>query len=193
MKSKLYFYYGAMGAAKTSQLLITNFNYLEKGMKTVLITPEIDNRYKKGIIKSRIGMEAKADIVANNQTNLQKELSNHLKSKKIDVIIVDEVQFLTIKQINQLSDIVDKLNIPVICFGLKADFKNKLFSGSKRIIELADTITELKTMCHCGKKAICNMRINDGKAIKNGSQIQIGGNESYIAVCRKCWKDGRIS
>jgi thymidine kinase len=192
MKSKLYFYYGAMGAAKTSQLLITNFNYLEKGMRTVLITPEIDNRYEKGIIKSRIGMEAKADIVANNQTNLQKELSNHLKSKKIDVIIVDEVQFLTIKQINQLSDIVDNLNIPVLCFGLKTDFKNKLFAGSKRLFELTDTIIELKTMCHCGKKAICNMRINNGRAIKNGSQIQIGGNESYIAVCRKCWKEGRI-
>jgi len=99
---------------------------------------------------------------------------------------------LTVKQIDQLSDIVDKLNISVICFGLKADFKNKLFQGSKRIIELADTITELKTMCHCGKKAICNMRINNGKAIKNGSQIQIGGNESYIAVCRKCWKDGIV-
>jgi thymidine kinase len=199
MKSKLYFYYGAMGAAKTSQLLITNFNYLEKGMTTILITPEIDNRCEKGIIKSRIGMEAKADIVANNQKNLYKEVLiykevlNNLKYKTIDVIIVDEVQFLTVKQINQLSDIVDQLNITVLCFGLKTDFKNKLFPGSKRLIELADTIIELKTMCHCGKKATCNMRINNGKAIKNGSQIQVGGNESYVAVCRKCWKDGRIT
>jgi len=192
MKSKLYFYYGAMGAAKTSQLLITNFNYLEKGMNSILITPAIDDRHQKGIIKSRIGIEAKADIVTYKQTNIFKEIVQFSKSKTIDVIIVDEVQFLTVKQINQLSDIVDDLNIPVLCFGLKSDFKNKLFTGSKRLIELTDTIIEIKTMCHCGKKATCNMRINDGKAIKNGSQIQIGGNESYIAVCRKCWKNGLI-
>jgi thymidine kinase len=191
MEAKLYFHYGAMGSSKTAQLLITNFNYLERGLKTFLVAPKIDNRYSIGTIKSRIGIEAKADLISDDKTDFS-QLNDTLKENEIDIVIVDEVQFLSSEQIYQLSEIVDLLDISVICFGLRVDFKNKLFNGSKALMELADVITEIKTMCHCGKKAICNMRISNGKAVKNGSQIQIGGNETYIAVCRKCYKEGRF-
>lgn len=177
MKAKLYFYYGAMGASKTAQLLITNFNYKEKGMNTILITSSIDDRDGIGIIKSRIGMESKADIVTTNNTNLFSRITNLLKTQKIDIIITEESQFLTKKQIDQLGDIVDTLGIPVICFGLKQDFKNNLFKGAQRLLELADSISEIKTMCHCGKKANCNLRLIDGKSTKKGAQIQTGGNQ----------------
>jgi len=192
MNAKLYYYYGAMGSSKTAQLLITNFNYLEKGMSTVLVTSGIDDRYEIGNIKSRIGIEAKADIITNQKLNLYDTIVELLKVKRIDIIMVEEAQFLTKKQIDQLSNIVDELNITVICYGLKQDFKYNLFPGSKRLLEIADTINEIKTMCHCGKKATSVLRLHNGKAIKSGSQIQTGGNESYVSVCRKCWKLGKI-
>lgn len=188
MKAKLYFKYGAMGAAKTAQLLITNFNYIEKGMSTVLITSSIDDRDGLGIIKSRIGIEAKADILAAKSTNIYNRITSLIKKQKIDVILVEEAQFLTAKQIDQLTDIVDTLNITVFCFGLKQDFRFSLFSGSKRLLEVADTISEIKTMCKCGRKAVGALRIKNGKVVKKGDQVYTGGNESYIAVCRKCWK-----
>lgn len=192
MKAKLYFYYGAMGDAKTAQLLITNFNYKEQGMNTLLATSSIDDRDGVGVIKSRIGIEAKADLVIYEDTNFYEIVLELMKKQKIDLIIVEEAQFLSKCQVEQLSDIVDALNIVVICYGLKTDFKNKLFTGSKRLMELSDSIQEIKTMCHCGRKANCNLRLSNGEAIKTGVQIQTGGNESYIAVCRKCWKLGRV-
>ena len=192
MKAKLYFYYGAMGSAKTAQLLITNFNYIERGMSTVLITSGLDDRDGIGNIKSRIGIEAKADIVTRKNTHLYNRIASLIKKQKIDVVIVEEAQFLTKKQIDQLSDVVDTLNITVFCYGLKQDFRYNLFPGSKRLLEIADTITEIKTMCHCGRKATGALRIKNGKISKSGDQVETGGNESYIAVCRKCWKLGRV-
>lgn len=182
-----------MGSSKTAQLLITNFNYIEKGMSTALITSNIDDRYSVGIIKSRIGIEAKSDIVASESMNLYTEVGSLLKTKDIDIILVEECQFLTKKQIDQLSDVVDELNITVICFGLKQDFKCELFPGSKRLLEIADSINEIKTMCHCGKKATSVLRLQNGKIVRSGAQILTGGNESYLSVCRKCWKDGKIT
>ena len=182
--AKLYFKYGAMGSSKTANALITKFNYEERGMKVWLIKPAIDDRDGVGIIRSRIGLEAEAYVVARDTdlyTEFQSKRSHH-------VIIADECQFLTAAQIDQLRRIVDEFDVPVLCFGLRTDFLTHMFEGSRRLFEVADSITEIKTICSCGKKAIVNARIDgEGKVVTEGCQILIGGNDSYVAMCHSCW------
>jgi thymidine kinase len=184
--AKLYFKYGAMGSSKTANALITRFNYQERNMKVWLIKPSIDDRDGANIIRSRIGLEAVADVMTPNTDIFALFEESH---RDCDVIITDECQFFTPEQIDQLRKIVDVFDIPVMCFGLRTDFLTHLFPGSRRLFEVADSITEIKTICSCGSKATVNARIDgDGNVVTTGSQILIGGNDSYIAMCHKCWK-----
>lgn len=187
--AKLYFKYGAMGSSKTAQALITKFNYEERGMYVWLIKPQVDTRDGLAVVKSRIGLEAKAQAITASE-----DLFDMYCSKlHYDVIIADEAQFFTPEQIDQLRKLVDERDIPVLCFGLRTDFQTHTFPGSKRLLEIADSITEIKTICSCGKKAIVNARIGeDGHVITSGDQILLGGNDQYIAMCHSCWKK-RIS
>ena len=181
---KLYFKYGTMGSSKTAQCLMTKFNYEEQGYKVALFNPSINNRDGKNIIKSRIGLESKAIPISNGFNFLNWYKSN----KQYNVIIIDEAQFLTRIQIEQLKEIAI-YSIPVLCFGLKTDFLSHMFEGSLRLFEIADSITEIKSVCKCGRKSEINARIINGKVMVNGEQIQIGGNESYQPMCYKCWKE----
>lgn len=184
--AKLYFKYGAMGSSKTANALITKFNYEERGMKVWLIKPSIDVRDGVNAVKSRIGLSAKADVVTPDK-DLYAEFKAHADCH---VIIADECQFFTTKQIDELRRVVDELDVPVLCYGLRTDFLTKLFPGSLRLFEVADSITEIKTICACGKKAIVNARIDgEGKIVTEGGQILIGGNDSYVAMCHSCWKE----
>lgn len=183
--AKLYFKYGAMGSSKTANALITKFNYEERGMRVWLIKPAIDTRDGAGVIRSRIGLEAQAQIIGVG-TDIYAEFALH---KDCHVIIADECQFFAEEQIDQLRRIVDELDIPVLCFGLRTDFMTRQFCGSRRLFEVADSITEIKTICTCGKKAIVNARIDaDGRVVTTGGQILLGGNDSYVAMCHSCWK-----
>lgn len=183
--AKLYFKYGAMGSSKTANALITKFNYEERGMKVWLIKPSVDDRDGANAVKSRIGLYAEAYVVTPDK-DLMTEYKNH---SDIDVIIADECQFLTPNQIDDLRKIVDLYDIPVLCFGLRTDFLTKLFPGSRRLFEVADSISEIKTICACGKKAIINARIDEnGNVVTEGDQILIGGNDSYVAMCHSCWQ-----
>ena len=174
-----------MGSSKTANALITKFNYEERGMKVWLIKPALDDRDGVAAVRSRIGLSANA-FVMQADTNIFVE---YKKYSDCDVIIADECQFLTPAQIDDLRRIVDELDIPVLCYGLRTDFLTKLFPGSLRLFEVADSITEIKTICECGKKAIVNARIDgEGKIVTEGGQILIGGNDSYIAMCHSCWK-----
>ena len=183
--AKLYFKYGAMGSSKTANALITKFNYEERGMHVWLIKPSIDDRDGISKVHSRIGIEADAFVVS-PEIDLFREFESR---KDIHSIIADECQFFTSAQINQLRRIVDEHDIPVLCFGLRTDFRTNLFEGSRRLFEVADSISEIKTVCSCGKKAIVNARIgDDGRVLVEGGQILIGGNDAYIAMCHSCWK-----
>lgn len=185
--AKLYFRYGVMGSSKSAQALITKFNYEEQGMRVWLIKPVADTRYGKDIVRSRIGLEQPADVIT-EEMNLF-EIFRDREKEFNDVIIADEAQFLTPAQIEQLRDIVDNYNVPVFCFGLRTDFRTKMFPGSARLFELADSVSELKTVCTCGGKAMVNARIDgEGNIITEGAQIMLGGNESYRPMCYKCWK-----
>ena len=187
--AKLYFKYGVMGSSKTAQALITKFNYEERGMKVWLIKPKTDNRDGNHLIKSRAGLAAPAYILPISE-NVYESYSKLPAS--VDVIIVDEAQFLGEDQVDQLSMIVIDHNIPVLCFGLRADFRTKMFPGSKRLMEIADSITEIKTICSCGRKATVNVRLDsDGKIITEGEQILIGGNDTYTAMCYQCYVNGQ--
>ena len=187
--AKLYFKYGAMGSSKTAQALMTKFNYEEKGQKVWLIKPSLDTRDGKTVIKSRIGLKAEASVIKPD-TDILDAYWLFPESEAPDVIIVDEAQFLTYNQIGQLRIIVSYHDTPVICFGLRTDFQGKLFEGSKALFELADSISEIKSICKCGNKAIINARFDDnGKVVAEGPQICIGGNEKYEALCFKCWYD----
>lgn len=182
--AKLYFKYGAMGSSKTANALITKFNYEERGMKVWLIKPAIDVRDGKDVVRSRIGLAAEAFVVSST-VDIFQEYASH---SDCHVIIADECQFFTSAQIDQLRRIVDELDIPVLCYGLRTDFLTHLFEGSRRLFEVADSVTEIKTICSCGKKAIVNARIDGaGKVITEGGQILIGGNDSYVAMCHSCW------
>ena len=184
--AKLYFKYGAMGSSKTANALITKFNYEERGMKVWLIKPSIDDRDGASVVKSRIGLSAQAEIITPS-TDIYEEYQKHTDC---DVIIADECQFLKAEQIDGLRRIVDELDVPVLCYGLRTDFLTCLFEGSRRLFEVADSITEIKTICSCGKKALVNARIDgDGKVVTEGGQILIGGNDSYVAMCHSCWKN----
>ena len=185
--AKLYFRYGVMGSSKSAQALITKFNYEEQGMRVWLIKPAADTRYGKDIVRSRIGLEQPADVIT-EEMNLF-EIFRDREKEFNDVIIADEAQFLTPEQIEQLRDIVDNYNVPVFCFGLRTDFRTKMFPGSARLFELADSVSELKTVCTCGGKAMVNARIDgEGNIVTEGAQIMLGGNESYRPMCYKCWK-----
>ena len=187
--AKLYFSYSTMNAGKSTVLLQASHNYGERGMKTMLFTAELDNRSKVGNISSRIGLSEKASTF-NNDDNLFSSVEERLSTDKISCVFVDEAQFLTEKQVWELSDVVEILNIPVMCFGLRTDFQGKLFEGSSSLLAIADELKEIKTICHCGKKANMVVRVDsNGKVLKEGAQIEIGGNEKYISLCRKHWKN----
>ena len=186
--AKLYFKYGAMGSSKTAQALITKYNYEENDMKVWLLKPSADTRDGAGTIRSRIGLEAQCEIATPN-TNIYDRYQEGFKGN-CHAIIVDECQFLTVEQIDQLRAIVNDFSVPVLCFGLRTDFQTKLFPGSMRLMELADCIEEIKTMCDCGCKATVNARISDGYIVTEGAQVVLGGNDSYIAMCHRCYIRG---
>ena len=187
--AKLYFKYGAMGSSKTAQALITKYNYEENDLNVWLIKPSADTRDGQQILRSRIGLEAKCQVIPSEMDIYA--LFRESQAGKCHVIIVDECQFLTGEQINQLRAIVNDYNIPVLCFGLRTDFQTKLFPGSRRLMELADVIEEIKTMCDCGVKATVNARIDgDGYIVTEGAQVVLGGNDSYIAMCHRCYING---
>ena len=184
--AKLYFKYGAMGSSKTAQALITKYNYEENDLQVWLIKPSADTRDGVTMLRSRIGLESPVDVIAPD-TDIY---STFIATRKgnCDVIIVDECQFLTARQIDELRAIVNNHDIPVMCFGLRTDFQTKLFPGSLRLMEIADTIQEIKTICDCGAKATVNARIDaDGYIITEGAQVVLGGNDSYIAMCHRCY------
>ena len=184
--SKLYFKYGAMGSSKSAQALITKFNYEELGMSVWLIKPSTDTRDGADIIRSRIGLECRAQII----TPAEDIREAYRAIGRRDVIIADEAQFFTPAQIDQLRTIVDDEDLPVLCFGLRTDFLTHFFPGAQRLMELADSLTEIKTVCACGRKATVNARIDEnGRIVTEGGQILLGGNDSYIAMCHKCWKN----
>jgi len=184
--AKLYFKYGAMGCSKTAQALVTKFNYEERGMKVLLIKPATDDRDGRAVVRSRIGLEAECLMVPSDM-DLFKLYENEYAD--CDVVIVDECQFLTEAQVDELGQIVSVKNIPVLCFGLRTDFLMHLFPGSKRLFEIAESITEIKSVCRCGAKATVNARFDDqGHVVYKGEQICIGGNNRYEAMCRKCWQ-----
>lgn len=181
--AKLYFRYGAMGSSKTANAIMVRHNYLERNQKVLMAKPMLENRDGERTIKSRSGLECECVFV--------EELSS-MNLNEYNCIIVDEAQFLTKDQVEMLVYIVDKLNIPVIAYGLRADFQGNFFDGSKWLMAWADTIEEVKTICWCGKKAICNARVIDGVVAREGEQIVLGGSESYVALCRKHWKEGKL-
>ncbi len=185
--AKLYFKYGAMNSSKSAQALITKFNYEEQGMAVWLIKPAADTRYGREEITSRVGLSQKADVIEESTDILERFRDR--EREFFDVIIADESQFFTPAQIEQLREIVDLYHVPVICFGLRTDFQTHLFPGSARLLELADSISEIKTICACGNKAIVNARLDDdGNVITEGAQVVLGGNDRYVAMCHSCWK-----
>ena len=186
--AKLYFKYGAMGSSKTAQALITKYNYEENEMKVWLIKPSADTRDGAATIRSRIGLQAECEIATPEQDIYERFREGFLGS--CDVVIVDECQFLTPRQIEQLRAIVNDFSVPVLCFGLRTDFQTRLFPGSLRLMELADCIEEIKTMCDCGAKATVNARISDGHIVTEGAQVVLGGNDCYIAMCHRCYIQG---
>lgn len=190
--AKLYFYYSAMNAGKSTVLLQSAHNYREQGMQPLLFTAAIDDRFELGKIASRIGIHAEAETF-NEQSDLFNRIAQSSTDTKIDCILIDEAQFLTEKQVYGLSEVVDKLGIPVLAFGIRTDFKGQLFEGSHALLAWADKLIELKTVCHCGSKATMVIRIDEqGKPIREGEQIVIGGNSTYTSVCRKHFKEAVI-
>ncbi len=181
--AKLYFRYGAMGSSKTANAVMVQYNYEERGQKALMLKPRLDKRDGDRIVGSRAGLSAPCAFVEDLP---QIDISTY------NCIIVDEAQFLTKAQVQMLVDIVDDQGIPVICYGLRADFQGNLFEGSHWLLAWADTLEEIKTVCWCGKKATCNARVVNGHVVKTGEQIMLGGNESYVALCRKHWAKGRL-
>lgn len=190
--AKLHFYYSAMNAGKSTTLLQSSYNYNERGMDTLLFVPQIDDRYGIGKIASRIGLTTDA-LPINREFNLHDYVAKELQQNdNIKCVLVDEAQFLTKKQVGQLCHITDTLNIPVLAYGLRSDFRGEPFEGSMYLLIMADILVELKTICHCGRKATMNMRIDEhGNKVYDGAQVEIGGNDRYIAVCRKHFREGK--
>ncbi len=185
--AKLYFYYGAMGSSKSANALMAEYNYRERGQLVLLAKTNIDTRDGKNTIKSRIGLQRDclllSDVCAMKDESIQ----------KFDAVIVDEIQFANREQVDFLAHIVDDLNVPVMCYGLRSDFQLNLFEGSERLLAIADEIKEIKTVCWCGKKATCNARYNEHGIVRNGEQIMLGANDEYIALCRKHFLQGKLS
>ena len=187
--AKLYFYYSTMNAGKSTTLLQSSYNYRERNMNTLVYTAAIDDRFGAGRVTSRIGISEQANTFARD-TDLFAEIQQHVTKELLHCILVDEAQFLTKVQVYQLSDVVDKLKIPVLCYGLRTDFQAELFEGSRYLLAWADQLEELKTICYCGRKANFVLRLNEqGEVVKQGDQIQIGGNDSYLSVCRLHYKE----
>lgn len=188
--AKLYFYYSAMNAGKSTALLQASYNYQERGLQTLLFAPAIDDRHKLGCISSRIGLNAKASLFAPNDNLFEQVKAAHLNhKKKLKCVLIDEAQFLTKKQVLQLTFVVDRLKISVLCYGLRSDFRAEPFEGSLYLLIWADEVNEIKTVCYCGRKAIMNVRFDaENHKITEGKQIEIGGNERYVSVCRKHFK-----
>lgn len=184
--AKLYFYYGAMGSSKTANALMADYNYQERGQKTILAKTNIDTRDGKNIIRSRIGLEKECILLTDICSMEESAL------KQYDAIIVDEIQFAKKEQIDFLAHIVDDYKVPVLCYGLRSDFQLNLFEGSQRLLAIADEIHEVKTVCWCGKKAICNARYNANGIVREGSQVLLGANDEYIALCRKHFIEGKL-
>ena len=190
--AKLYFNYSSMNAGKSTMLLQANHNYIERGMKPEIYTSNLDSRFGTGEIISRIGLRFKSNIF-DTKTDIYNEIINKKINKKIDCVLIDEAQFLTKDQVSQLGRIVDLLDIPVLTFGIRTDFKGNLFEGSKYLLAWADNLKEIKTVCHCGRKATMVLRLNeDGQIVEDGDQIDIGGEEKYVSVCRKHFYDKNI-
>ena len=182
--SKLYFKYGAMGSSKSAQALITKFNYEERDMRVWLIKPSVDDRDGADIVRSRIGLSCRAQVITPEQDIIEA----YHAAGRYDVIIADEAQFLSPAQIDQLRALVDEEDLPVLCFGLRTDFRTRLFPGARRLMELADSISEIKTVCTCGRKATVNARLDSaGRVVTEGAQVLLGGNDSYTAMCHRCW------
>lgn len=187
--AKLYFYYSAMNAGKTTLLLQSAHNYRERGMNPLLFTPALDDRFEVGVIKSRIGLESDA-VAFRTGDDLFESVKRVLAERNVHCVLVDEAQFLSRDQVYQLTEVVDRLGVPVLCFGLRTDFQGELFEGSRYLLAWADQLDELKTICHTGKKATMVVRVDDdGYALREGSQVEIGGNERYVSVSRKEFKD----
>lgn len=187
--AQMYFYYSAMNAGKSTTLLQSSFNYRERGMIPVIFTAAIDDRFGKGKVSSRIGLEEEAELY-NDTDDLYARLQDMNVTQKIDCVLIDECQFLTKKQVYQLTEVVDKLDIPVLCYGLRSDFRGELFEGSQYLLAWADKLVELKTICHCGRKANMVIRMDEqGRAIADGDQVVIGGNDRYVSVCRTHYKE----
>lgn len=188
--AKLYFYYSAMNAGKSTILLQSNYNYRERGMHTLVLTPELDNRFQAGVVASRIGLTTQAESF-DQACDLFAITSLGHKEKPIHCVLVDEAQFLTRAQVRQLSDVCDRLGIPVLTYGIRTDFLGNLFEGSMELLAWADTLVEIKTICHCGRKATMQLRLdNTGQPVKHGAQVHIGGNDRYVSVCRHHFKEG---
>ncbi len=187
--AQLYFYYSAMNAGKSTSLLQSSYNYRERGMNTLVMTASIDDRYGVGKVASRIGIESEAQVFA-SADNLIDLISTAHSAEHVHCVLVDECQFLSKEQVKQLTYVVDKMDIPVLCYGLRNDFQGELFSGSQYLLAWADKLVELKTICHCGRKANMVVRLDgNGRAMKEGEQVAIGGNESYESVCRKHFRE----
>lgn len=186
--AQLYFYYSAMNAGKSTALLQSSYNYHERGMRSLVYTAEIDNRFGAGKVSSRIGLSSPA-FLYNDETKLDEEIAAEHAKQPVHCVLVDESQFLTREQVKALSDVVDNLDIPVLCYGLRTDFRGELFVGSQYLLAWADKLVELKTICHCGRKASMVLRLDaKGKPFSEGEQVVIGGNERYISVCRNHYK-----
>ena len=181
--AKLYFRYGAMGSSKTANAVMVQYNYQERGRKVLMLKPKLENRDGATIVRSRCGLEAQCRFV---------EELGEISLDGIECVIVDESHFLTAEQVKQLVDIVDERDIPVICYGLRSDFRGELFEGSRELLRWADTIEEIKTICWCGRKATFNARVQNGHIVREGEQIMMGGNSAYVSLCRRHWKDGNL-
>ena len=187
--AKLYFYYSSMNAGKSTSLLQSSYNYKERGMNTLVMAPKLDDRFGVGKVTSRIGIESEATTFRND-TNLFDVIAASNAEERLHCVLIDEAQFLTRDQVFQLTDVTDKLNIPVLAYGLRTDFQGEPFEGSKYLLAWADTLKELKAICHCGTKAIMVVRLDaEGNAVTEGSQVEIGGNDRYISMCRKHFKE----
>jgi thymidine kinase len=190
--SKVYFYYSAMNAGKSTVLLQSSYNYQERGMRTLLFMPAMDTRAGTGRIESRIGLSSPAITLREGDDLLAQVGAAHTEAP-VACVLVDEAQFLTPRQVGELTDIADRLRIPVLCYGLRTDFQGRLFPGSAELLAAADDLIELKTICHCGRKATMNLRVGpDGAAVKVGAQVEIGGNDRYVAMCRRHFKEALL-
>lgn len=187
--AKLYFYYSSMNAGKSTALLQSSYNYKERGMRTLILAPEFDDRFGVGKVTSRIGIEAEATAFR-PADNLLQIIEDHCRQEPLHCVLIDEAQFLTKEQVFQLGEVTDKLNIPVLAYGLRTDFQGEPFEGSKYLLAWSDNLKELKAICHCGTKATMVVRFDEnGEAVREGSQIEIGGNDRYVSMCRKHFKE----